>query len=335
MRAVAFIDSSAHQSAEAFYNWCNIEPITFGGTVIDTLQVSSTYAAHKLSLRGVLKNISYSLGPGEGAVIVGHGNDHALLLPLIKETTQKLTRETAVALNNYLSGFDKRKAADVANSTQIRIRSKADFLGLCELISDVRSLGLGHVALRACNLGATGIAFMEDLKKLFNCQMISGPMVKDAYVDWNASQKARSPEDFEKVLQDNAVGHLQVWGTAPNRVAFHVKQSPEQQKTSSFSLSSLARSATAVQAFLQEQFSTTKPFTYRQGMIVPIHAFYWKNIIVFPNSKFYSQLLCTCPSFKEIPLPMYIPPEESFTPRQGLISRIRSNIQERRLDRRS
>ena len=65
MRAIAYIDSAAHKAAEGFYNWSDVEPITFGGTVIDLLQISSTYAMHQLSFLQVVHNMGTSLGPGE------------------------------------------------------------------------------------------------------------------------------------------------------------------------------------------------------------------------------------------------------------------------------
>lgn len=333
MRAIAYIDLAAHKAAESFYHWSDVEPITFGGTVIDLLQISSTYGVQGLSFFDVVHNMGTSLGAGEGAVIVGHGNDHALLLPLSRKTTQKLTRATVMTLNNYLSGADKRTAAQVAASAEIRIKSKNTFTDLCEWIEIIRERNLGHVALRACNLGKSGVGFLEDLKTLFNCQMVSGPMIKDAYVDWNPNNVARSLQDFEKVIQDPAYRKMIVWGTTPNRVAIQTTQTKAQVADHSFSLESLAESSTAVQTFLDEQFLTTKHINYRPGQTVPIHGFYYEGAVVFPNTHYYAQLICTAPSFKEIPLPMYFPPAEVV--RQGLISRIRSNVQLRRARRNS
>ena len=333
MRAIAYIDRAAHKSAEAYYNWADVEPITFGGTVIDLLQVSSTYGLHGLTFFDVMHNIGTSLGQGEGAVLVGHGNDHALLLPLSKKTTQKLTRKTVTTLNNYLSGADKRTAVQVAGSVDIRIKSKTTFLDLCDWIEVVRERNLGHVALRACNLGQSGVGFLEELKILFNCKMVSGPMIKDAYISWNPNNVAHSLEDFEKVIKDPKFRHMVVWGTTPNRVAIQTSQSASQAADHSFSIESLAESSTAIQAFLDEQFPTTKRLLYRLGESVPIHGFYYKGAVVFPNTDYYAKLICTAPSFKEIPLPMYFPPEEAVRP--GLIGRIRSNIQLRRARRNS
>ena len=140
-------------------------------------------------------------------------------------------------------------------------------------------------------------------------------------------------EDFEKVIKDPKFRHMVVWGTTPNRVAIQTSQSASQAADHSFSIESLAESSTAIQAFLDEQFPTTKRLLYRPGQSVPIHGFYYKGAVVFPNTDYYAKLICTAPSFKEIPLPMYFPPEEAVRP--GLIGRIRSNIQLRRARRNS
>ena len=333
MRAIACIDRSAHKAAEGFYNWSDVEPIAFGGTVIDLMQISYTYAVNGLTFFDVVKQMGSSLGSGEGVVIVGHGNDHALLLPLVRKTTQKLTRSTVTTLINFMSGADKRSATQVAASSDVRIKSKTTFLEMCDWIDIIRERNLGHVALRACNLGKTGVGFLQELKTLFNCQMVSGPMIKDAYVDWNPNNVARSIQDFERVINDPLYRKMIVWGQTPNRVAIQTTQTKAQAEDHSFSMESLAESSTAIQTFLDDMFPTTKHFQYRPGQTVPIHGFYYEGAVVFPNTHYYSQLLCTAPSYQVIPLPMYFPPEE--VKRQGIISRIRSNVQVRRAARKS
>jgi len=52
--------------------------------VIDLMQISYTYAVRGRTFFDVVHQMGTSLGSGEGVVIVGHGNDHALL-PLCKK----------------------------------------------------------------------------------------------------------------------------------------------------------------------------------------------------------------------------------------------------------
>lgn len=103
-----------------------------------------------------------SLRPGEGAVLVGHGNDHALLLPLSRKTTQRLTRKAMTTMTGYLNGTEKRKTEVICNSVDIHIKSKSDFLDLVDGIDALCDQRIGHVALRACNPGKSGAGFLED-----------------------------------------------------------------------------------------------------------------------------------------------------------------------------
>lgn len=331
MRAIAIIDKSAHKAAEDYYKWANIEPIAFGGTVIDSLEINYVLGRLGLTFFDTVRFLGESLNPGEGAVIVGHGNDHALLLPLAKKTTQRLTRNSVSAFNRYLSGTGNSKTADVMASPDIRIKSKTTFLDLCDWIQIVRERNLGHIALRACNLGASGAGFLDELRVLFNCKMISGPMIKDAYMDWNPNNVARSVAHFEEVIKDPRYRQMIIWGTSPNRVAIQTTQTAAQATNHCFSLESLAESSTAVQKFLEEQFPATKTPQYKPGEAVPIHGLYYKGAVVFPGSDYYANLLITSPAYTQIPLPMYIPPEQQL--RTGLLARMRSRIQQRRAAR--
>lgn len=331
MRAIAIIDKAAHKAAERYYQWANIEPIAFGGTVIDSLEINYVLGRLGLTFFDTVRFLGESLNNGEGAVIVGHGNDHALLLPLVKKTTQKLTRNSVSVLNRYLSGAGNIKVTDVMASPDIRIKSKTTFLDLCDWIQIVRERNLGHIALRACNLGASGAGFLDELRVLFNCKMISGPMIKDAYVDWDPNNVARSVAHFEEVIKDPRYRQMIIWGTSPNRVAIQTSQTAAQAADHSFTLESLAESSTAIQKFLEEQFPASKALQYKPGMTVPIHGLYYKGAVVFPGSDYYARLLITSPAFTQIPLPMYIPPDEQM--RTGLVARIRSRIQERRASR--
>ncbi|MFO0979891.1 MAG: hypothetical protein U0996_26060 [Planctomycetaceae bacterium] len=330
MRAIVIIDYAAHKAAERYYNWANIEPIAFGGTVIDSLEIDYYLGRLGLTFFDTVRFMADSLNNGEGAVIVGHGNDHALLLPLTKKTTQKLTRNSVSALNRYLSGTGG-KTEDVMASPDIRIKSRTTFLDLCDYIQIVRERNLGHIALRACNLGASGAGFLDELRVLFNCKMISGPMIKDAYVDWNPNNVARSVAHFEEVIKDPRYRQMVIWGTSPNRVAIQTSQTAAQAADHSFSLDSLAESPGAIQKFLEEQFPASKTPQYKPGMTVPIHGLYYKGAVVFPGSDYYARLLITSPAYTQIPLPMYIPPEEQT--RTGVLARIRSRIHDRRAAR--
>jgi hypothetical protein len=328
MRAIAMIDTAAHKVADQYYPWADMEPVTFGGVVIDSLEVKYTYGIPGLTLFDTVKMIATSVGDGEGAVIVGHGNDHALLLPLAWKTTQKLTRQAVVALDRYLSAVPRPAPEKAKAWPDIRIKSTKTFKELCEWLSIIREMNLGHIALRACNLGQNGVGFLDEIRKLFRCRMVSGPIIKDAYVNWNPNNVAPNIEHFESIIHDPRYARMTVWGTSPNRMAIQTTQTASQAANHEFSLESLAESPTAIQAFLQDQFPSTKVPQYRPGMTVPIHGLYHKGAIIFPNSEYYGKLMLTSPACAEFSLPMYIPPEAQFKP--GLLARVRSRIQSRR-----
>jgi len=333
MRSIVITDSSAHPAAAPFYTWCNLEPISFGGIVIDWLQIDKVLPKPKLTLFKILEDICYS-NRGEGAVVVCHGNDHALLVQLHKNTNQKLTLSAAQTLVSFLDRQTAKSEKEIAKELGFATKELGDFQILCDLLVDVRALRLKHFALRACNMGKTGTLFLETVKRLLQCDMISGPYCKDAYIDWNPHNYSPNSEHFEKTIADVRLGQKLVWGQKPNRVAIQGGQTPAQQARSEWSMASLAENSTsAVQEFLEEFFPTTKPFTYCQGTIVPIHGFYYNGAIVFPGSAHYAGLLVTVPKFESIPLPMYFPPEEVVRPIQRITAKIRSGFQRRRAAR--
>jgi hypothetical protein len=330
MRAVAFVDQAAHKAAVDFYRWCKCEPIPFGGSVGGYLYIESAVPYQTMNLVELTGDMLFKLSPGDGAIFVSHGNDHALIFRLARSGSRSLTQDNARTLSDYLDGRIEMSEREMART--LGIRDIVDFQALCDNLTDVRKKQFGHIALRACNLGKNGIGFLREMRRLFNCQSISGPMVKDAYIYWDTDYVARSVEEFADIVDDKQRGWLQKHGKAPLRTIFHVTQTPKQKEKHEFGIESLFEQRASLQAFLNDAYYSETPLKATFGATLPLHAFYYETLLIFPKQPEYLKIMLTWPAYTPIELPP-LPPLQDKNP--GLIERIISRSRERREARRA
>jgi hypothetical protein len=183
--ARAIIDEAAHPQA---MNWYAGHPTEPGGTTaartLVTLAVTSHVGLRGITLEAVLDDIIANVRSGEDVIIVGHGREGGLSMPLVTGSEARARAEHLGALagdraarDPLLGVLPPRADAEVAAQLGLavpvvaRIRAK---------MNAVRALRLRHVALRACNLGAWPNV-LASFRPFFGCAHVSAPDLRDTF----------------------------------------------------------------------------------------------------------------------------------------------------------
>lgn len=211
MQVVAFIDTSAHPTADNFYRSFPNEPIP-PEKPARFVTVEKIVALPKMSLEALLEKITANVKKSGSVLTVSHGTDAAMLISI------------GPPKNNVKLGYDvldllerNRDGKESDRQTAERLKLKASgFAALKQAIEGIHKLELKRVDMRACRIGSNEFT-MNRFRKFFNCQTLSAPILYDTF----------GPIPFGKIdsSQSTWSGWLQkhkkatVYGRSPNRFA--------------------------------------------------------------------------------------------------------------------
>lgn len=213
MATLAFVDIRAHRQALPWYRTGPREPIGRNRTV----QVSGAVPVSPVSLNGLLDAILQNARAGDSIIIVGHGREGGLSMPLFPHSPSRARAELVALLasDRPASGFLPMPARPSAEVAPICGLTAAQVDQLRSKMVRLRALRLQHVALRACNTGGWPDV-LRMYKPFFDATEVSAPDRRDTYGELRIG--AHVP-DLDRWLRDHADGHTYVEGNAPDRVA--------------------------------------------------------------------------------------------------------------------
>lgn len=217
MATIAFVDTNAHAAAMPWYRTNPREPIGSGRV----LQVSQAESLSPASLDGLLDAILRNASATDNIIIVGHGREGGLSMPLFPRSPSRARAEIValLAADRATGGFlptPARSSAEVApvcgiSPTQVdQLRAK---------MNRVRALRLQHVALRACNTGGWPDV-LRMYKPFFDATEVSAPDRRDTYGTLNPGVPIA---DMDGWVRSHSRGHIYVEGDAPNRVGIQTE----------------------------------------------------------------------------------------------------------------
>lgn len=167
--AIAFIQITEHPAAYKFYkDFAPKEPVGPSGALhLKAFHKISVKTAHEL-----LKVIAAKAKKQSEILIVTHGNDQGLYLPLTRDNDVQLERTPIeIYLDPGLSRAEKRTRLKV-DDDQLQALDRAR--------AKVLALDLKRVEFRACFVGAD-VKVLEALRDFFGADIAGGPDLQDAY----------------------------------------------------------------------------------------------------------------------------------------------------------
>lgn len=264
----AFVDTSAHPRAVDYYQMFHSEPIGASGAI----PVDGIEGIARLTLEALLDGILRRVGRNENIVIVSHGQDIGLALPLVvgPPSTPRARAEALGMLgSDRETVFDGMMAPPVSvEQIQQSTHLAADQITrLRQKMNSVRALQLNHVALRACNIGTWGNA-LSTIRAFFGSRAISGPDIRDTFGSLNFG----TPTTDARVWQSWERGHPDAFveGSSPNRVGLHTTTPTARH---AYTLSAIADSSAAVRAWASRHLLGGSSATYTSGA-VPYHGLF-------------------------------------------------------------
>ncbi|MDQ4122715.1 MAG: hypothetical protein M3209_14855 [Acidobacteriota bacterium] len=282
----AYIDTSAHPAALAYYNTFREEPTGPNHNMRGITGVSMP----DITLDNLLDRIIQDRP--EGVLIVSHGRDGGLSLRF--DTNARQVRATHLALG-MLSATDTQTI--LGRTVQpVSDAEAAQNLGISqELVQrlrgkmrQVRALGIQHVALRACNTGAYP-DLLQYTRRFFGSRSVSAPSAQDSYGRFNPGH----PTTNQRVWDQWTRAHQNYWidGTNPNRVAYQIRVN---NTNHTFSSAFMADSHAAIRSWIAAQFPNTAMPDPRSSF--PIHGIYDNRgaqypPFAYPNIARYRQLI--------------------------------------------
>lgn len=213
MATLAFVDIRAHRQALPWYRTGPREPIGRNRTV----QVSGAVPVSPVSLNGLLDAILQNAHAGDSIIIVGHGREGGLSMPLFPHSPSRARAELVALLasDRAASGFIPMPARTSTEVAPICGLSVAQVDELRSKMVRLRALRLQHVALRACNTGGWPDV-LRMYKPFFDATEVSAPDRRDTYGELRIGAPVA---DLDRWVREHVDGHTYVEGTAPDRVA--------------------------------------------------------------------------------------------------------------------
>jgi hypothetical protein len=219
MSADVIIDSSAHPDADAWYRLRRAEPIGGGRSI----GIGSTFPLTRYSLDSILDTVIDRVSGGSDLIIVGHGRETGLSAKLFQSSRdQRFRSEIATMLaTDRASERDglRLPPISVARAAEICMISEPQVTSLRAKMNQVRAKRLGHVAFRACLMGAWPDT-LDPYREFFGCRSVSALDLRDTYGHFAL---ARTEPRFDSWVDHRRRGrhawHCYVYGEAPDRVA--------------------------------------------------------------------------------------------------------------------
>lgn len=187
--AYVFIDAGAHAEAQNWYSGGRAEPIGRGRTI----PIGPVRMTRGLTLSSLLDAMAL-IPPGSSAIVVSHGRDQGIALPMINgdtigsrcELVSLLAADTTITVGGF--PLPARPDAEIAPVLRMRPDQVA---ALRARMNRVRALRLSHVAFRACNMGRWQDA-LGAYRRFFGCE-VSAPDLRDTYGFLDPGRPTPSP----------------------------------------------------------------------------------------------------------------------------------------------
>jgi hypothetical protein len=214
MPSQTFIDNTAHPTAQLYYrqNPFEVIPDKSGGAV----PVGDIALIGGMMLSGILAAILKATKPGGDLLIVSHGNDWGLSLPIgtIKHQRSTLDQGSIAVIRDNLAGSETD-----ANAAKQLFLSTADYVTLKDRIQRLQQLKLRRVDLRACNPGASENT-MSALLEFFGSDVLCAPDILDSFGKIEVGAPTRNPKTWEKWKKDYPRAGTE--GTQLGRFAYQI-----------------------------------------------------------------------------------------------------------------
>lgn len=324
---LALIDPDGFPGIKDYFEQAPIETVHTALAKTATFEVGNQIRDRTLSLQGIGNYVTENCEEGDSLVIVSHGNNEQILIPLGVGSRAGLNYANVRKLNECLDNpnCDYKVAAG-----QLGFTSTVQFEKLMSYFFILRLLKLNHVGFRACRAG-NDMGLVIELSKLFNCRTISVPMLRDFFT--KTTMKFINTKQMDEIQKTRP--NLYYFGEKPYRVVidylisgssgkiwFNAELGSEELKT---------RTSKAVDQFLAAKFKFSKPDQIRRKDDLFLHGLFLEGkapYFYFPSDPGYNNNLRTWSNEPFIP-DMYIPKEQD---RDG-IRRLIDNVRERRVQR--
>lgn len=278
MPTVAIIDSHAHPTAAAYYAAFD-EPLADGSTV----RVDSIVQRPRMRLDELLAELA-GLDPGSTAIVVCHGANGGLVMPMSENTQVRGFGPDAQAVLLRFTESTRGDEAQVAGQLQM---PPAELRGLRDGIRAARAKRLARVVFRACNLGDT-LSDLERLRVIFGAAKACAPDLYDSYVQ-SPPLEPTTRSAVWRVWERRHPGAV-VTRYESGRFAYH-----RHRLAHSFRFSVMADSWAAVEAWINEnlgpnRLSPQRPFPVHSlqngGLIFPRQPEYLQHLHEVPEAGF-------------------------------------------------
>lgn len=238
---LAFVDIRAHRQALPWYRTGPREPIGRNRAV----QVSAAIPLTVMSLDGLLDAVIQNAHQGDSIIIVGHGREGGLSMPIFPHSPSRARAELVALLasDRTASGFipmPARPSADIAPVCGLTV---AQIDQLRAKMVRIRALRLQHVALRACNTGGWPDV-LRMYKPFFDATEVSAPDRRDTYGELRIGAPVA---DLDRWVVEHRDGHMYVEGVAPDRVALQTVGGASEEH--SYSVAIAAESGAGLEAW--------------------------------------------------------------------------------------
>jgi hypothetical protein len=273
MATVAIIDSHAHPAAAAYYNAFS-EPLADGTSV----KVGGIVRLPKMRLDQLLEALS-GLDVGSTAIVVSHGSNGGMVIPMSEHTGTKGFGPAAVAL--LMRCVEGHVAEDEA-AKQLKVPA-GELTVLKKWAIATRKAKLARIVFRACNLG-DGTTDLDRLREFFGATKACAPDLFDSYVTANTSTPTTDARTWRSWLARHS-GEV-VFGKPPERFAYH-----RVRHAHTFKFDTIAESDAALQNWIRQHLGTTATSV---GTRFPVHALQ-NGGLIFPAQKEYRDHLHEVP----------------------------------------
>lgn len=194
--AKVFIDTAAHRPsrgrgddyATQWYALGSAEP-----AVSRTLPIDAVHGIAPMTLEALLDSIIANCSPSDDIIIIGHGREGGLAMPLFRGSAARARSEVV----NILGRSSAIRDPDLGSIPPV---SDTEAAAICQIpvaqvqalrakLAQVRAKSLRHVAFRACKIGAWPDV-LRQYKPFFGCAEVSAPSLRDTYGFFNPTVPA-------------------------------------------------------------------------------------------------------------------------------------------------
>jgi hypothetical protein len=237
------------------------------------IRVDEVREIRNLTMETVLDEIPQRVGENGTVVIVSHGTDVGLSLPLTS-SSRRVHADSRVmgVLDSTRSDEEVAQVLlfrDPQGSGAQRVRD------LRSKIRQVKRLGLDRVELRACNTGTSKSA-LRVAKGFFGAQALGAPSVRDAFFRLDPGLPRASERFWRRWLRKRPT-HRVYQVPANGKVALAVRQT----RRAAFQVSALVNKVSATDFWIDVYLARLHPAPSRERRGFPAHAL-WDDAAAFP-----------------------------------------------------